>query len=153
MTETPPNKFGRRPGRGVRPWLLLPKVVAVATFLGGYAATLFVWFTGDVTALEPGDPRRLWTIDVVGRLIPCLVFPALLVPIAFGFLLLLQPPRPLLRMRWLIVKLVALLILTPTPPFFLFSRLTILRHAEARGISDDLAADQFSFGLTVALVG
>jgi uncharacterized membrane protein len=153
LSTTRTNIHGRKPGRGVRPWLLLPKVIAVGTFLGSYAATLFVWVNGNITALEPGDPRRMWTIDTVGRLIRWLVVPALLVAIVFGVLLFLQHPRPFMRMRWLKVKLTMLLILTPAAHFFLFSRLAILRAAEARGISDDLAADQFTFGLSVALLG
>jgi len=89
----------------------------------------------------------------LGRLIRWLVVPALLVAILFGVLLFLQHPRPFIRMRWLKVKLAVLLVVTPAAHFFLFSRLTILRAAEARGIADDLAADQVTFGLTAALLG
>ena len=78
--SSPPytNIFGRKPGRGVRPWLLIPKVIAVATFVGGYVATIvsgeIVIDRDEHTGALPGSllrgarsGHRLWPTTFVFR--------------------------------------------------------------------------------------
>jgi hypothetical protein len=71
------DRFGRRPTRGLRPWLLLPKLACVAIFIGSVAAACFVWFTSGWSALDPADPRRLWTVNLIGSVMRFLAVPAL----------------------------------------------------------------------------
>lgn len=85
MDQTFTNKHGRQFTRGVRPYLLLPKVLCVAAYFGGLIAMLLV-----------DRPMRLHTI---------LVLPAGAGAVMFGALLLLMHRSLLIRMRWLQMKL------------------------------------------------
>lgn len=153
MAESLPNRYGRRPGRGWRPWLLLPKVMAVQLYIGGLAAAITVWFGSGFSGLDKADPQRLWTINVVSRLMVWLVVPALLLALALGAGLFLQHPRQFIRMRWLLVKLASLAVLIPSAHLFLSSRLALLREAFMHQATDDRAASQFGWGLVAVLIG
>jgi len=85
MGQTFTNKHGRQFTRGVRPFLLLPKVLCVAAYFGGLIAMLLV-----------DRPMRLHEL---------LVLPAGGGAVVFGALLLLAHRSVLIRMRWLQVKL------------------------------------------------
>jgi hypothetical protein len=88
------NVYGRRGGRGLRPWLLIPKVIAVAMLLGGLAAVL-------VTLSGGGD------VASVQRLFLLLVIPGSTLAILLGVALTLDAGwRVMLRQRWLVAKLV-----------------------------------------------
>ncbi|HEY7087424.1 MAG TPA: hypothetical protein VH518_04995 [Tepidisphaeraceae bacterium] len=157
MTQSPVqpeivNIYGRKGGRGIRPWLLLPKVIAVAIYVGGLTGVLGLWLASDFTSLELNDPRRALVLDQVSRLMVFLVVPALLVAIIFGIALLLQHPKQLLRMRWLQVKLIGLAILIPSSHFYCRARFTLLRQATDHTQSDEWAR-QLTLGLLVALLG
>lgn len=153
MGEVIENRFGRRPGRGLRPWLLMPKVIAVAIYLGTLAATLGIWLAGDLRAMDAADPRRLWTIEQVSWLTRFLTVPALLLAMALGASLLLQHPRQFLRMRWLQVKLLSIAIVIPSAHFYCSSRLAQLRQAAAMQQIDDVGATHLTCGLACALAG
>ncbi len=128
------NKFGRKPGRGIRPWLLLPKVIAVGLYTGGLSASLLVW-----TATR--------SLQITSMLVEFLVIPALLLSLLFGLLLLLQHPGVFLRMRWLIAKLVALAILIPAAHFCAFSRMALYRREPTHAATHHLTG---IFALTLA---
>lgn len=151
MTSSPPNRFGRRPGRGIRPLLLLPKVVAVCIYVGALAGASVLWFTFHFSSLEPADPHRLLFLKQVSLLIRFVAVPALLAAVCFGVALLLQHPRQFLRMRWLRVKLISILIFIPSAHLFLSSRMALLRDAFSRGVAHDSAARQFGLGLLAAV--
>ncbi len=152
MAQTYINRFGRKPGRGIRPWLLIPKVIAVAVYVGGLAAVLGLWIASDFTSLELTDPRRALIIHQVSRLMVFLVVPALLLAILFGVALLLQHPRPFLRMRWLQVKLISLLILIPSSHFYCRTQFTALKRTTDKIVSNE-AAGKFTGGVLAALSG
>jgi len=148
MPAPPTNRFGRRPGRGRRPFFLLPKLIAVALYLGSLAAILAIWLASDFPSLAPADPRRLMLLDQISLLIMYLHIPLLLGALAFGAALFLQHPRVFLRLRWLQVKLLCLLILIPASHFFLASRFARLEDPSADRAR---AATQFTVGLALTL--
>ena len=154
-SETPvaANVHGRRGGRGVRPWLLVPKVVAIALYVGGLAAATFVWVGGDYNAIPAGDPRRAWLINLVGRMMVYLVVPALIVAILLGVLLLLQHPGIYLRMRWLRAKLLLILLVIPFGHFWCRAQTLQLRDPAASPEAQSAAARRLSFGLAGTLAG
>src|SRR5580765_4569297 len=78
------NRYGRKGGRGIRPWLLIPKIIAVIVYVGGLAS--------DFTSLDLADPRRQLVLHQVSRLMVFLVVPALLLALVMGFALLMQFP-------------------------------------------------------------
>jgi hypothetical protein len=151
MPDAPINQFGRRGGRGWRPWALLPKVVAVGFYIGGLAASLAFWLSSGFSALAPGDPLRLWIINQFSRLMEFFVVPSLLAALVFGIILLLQHPRIFIRMRWLAVKLVILAMLIPAAHLFVSSRIARLRDAAVHGLPDPAAATQVVWGLCLIL--
>jgi uncharacterized membrane protein len=145
------NIHGRKAGRGIRPWLLLPKVIAVGLYLGALASTLVVWFSSDYLATDAGDPQRLAVLQTIRRLMLVLAVPALLTAMGFGVALLLQHPRQLLRLRWVRVKLATLAVLVPTAHWFLSSRLAMLREAYPAEQAPP-AAQQLTWGLVLTLI-
>lgn len=147
------NQFGRKSGRGIRPWLLLPKVIAIGLCLGGLAAALVLWLASGFEGLPANDPRRLDLIGQMRTLMLCLIVPALLAAIIFGVLLLLQHPRAFVRMRWLIVKLASIAVVVAGGHVFVSSRLRLLRDGYHAGIADPSAARQFALGLAAVLAG
>jgi len=107
---------GRHPGRGIRPWLLIPKVLAVAALFGGFLSASVILHTSN-----PKTPEQ-WTqlIETVSHLFIRLIVPAVLSVIVLGLALLLQHPRVFLMRRWVQVKL--LLLLVALPPLHLTAR-------------------------------
>ena len=103
------NKFGRKGGRGLRPWLLIPKVLGVGVYFGGtVAATSLAFVTQPRTV---GEHRAL--AEVIGSIFLFAAVPGLIVAIVCGVGLLIQHGRPFLRLRWLQVKLAVLLATIP----------------------------------------
>jgi uncharacterized membrane protein len=152
VTQTIVNKFGRKGGRGIRPWLLLPKVIAFCVYLGGLTTVLVLWVASDFQSLDLGDPRRKMVLDQVSRLMVFLVVPALLVTIVLGVSLLMQYPRHFLRTRWLRVKLLSLVIVIPASHFYCETRFVQLRVVSDQQRSNVLAR-QLTMGLGGALIG
>ena len=95
------NKFGRKGGRGWRPWFLLPKVLVVAVFFGAMAAVAVI-----LLAAAPADEAQ-WRqmVVILERLYWYLVIPGATVVVVLGIALLLDHPRVFLKLRWLQVKL------------------------------------------------
>lgn len=123
------NIYGRKGGRGLRPFLLIPKVLAVATFFGALVvATVIVW------TVEPRGGQQ-W--DHVGRTVSMIfrrvAVPALVAAIVFGLLLWLQHPRALIGMRWLQVKLILLAVALPLLHWYNSDRVAQLVAYESDG--------------------
>jgi len=92
------NIHGRKPGRGLRPWMLLPKYLCVSLIIGGlFAMALSGW-------ADNGQNR----FDLMRSIVNYQIFPASILATLLGIGLLLQHPRQLLAMPWLWAKLVIL---------------------------------------------
>jgi len=122
-TMDPVNIHGRRAGRGLRPWLLLPKVLAVCCFFGGLAAAFVLTLAGS-TIVDEATLAQL-----TGLVFQFVIIPGGAAAILFGILLTLQAPRVLLAQRWLQVKL--LIVFLGIPPLHLIARLNLraLKHS------------------------
>lgn len=148
------NIHGRKMTRGLRPWLLIPKVLAVALYFGGVAAAAVVWWSSDWWRLAKDDPQRLLILDNINHIMVRLAVPALVLAMILGVgLTLLTGWRIMLLQRWMRVKLAFLLIFIPAAHFFMSSRALILRQAVHDGVEQHTAARQFSFGFVLVLIG
>jgi uncharacterized membrane protein len=152
MAEEYVNKFGRVGGRGIRPWLLVPKILGFVTYVGGFCAVLALWINSDFTSLEMQDPRRALVLHQVSQILVCLIVPAASATILFGILLLLQHPGVFIRMRWMQVKLIALLIVIPSCHFYARSQYTQIKTTADKQISD-AAAGRFEMAIVAAIAG
>lgn len=97
MSETYINRHGRKPGRGLRPWLLIPKVLAVCCYFGSLVSMLAVWFAMPRSSAPPIQPMLL--IDNY------ITIPSLLIAMLLGLALAIHHGPVLLRMRWLQFKI------------------------------------------------
>jgi hypothetical protein len=131
----------------------LPKVICVGLYLGGLAAVCVVWFTGGIMALDKADPQRIAILDQVRAIVLWLMVPALSAAIVLGLILFLQHPRQFIRMRWMQLKLISAAVVVPMAHWFLASRSLMMREAFGHGLVNDTAAQQFSIGLVLALLG
>lgn len=149
MTHPPgkTNIHGRRPGRGIRPWLLIPKVLAVGALFGG--------FTAVAVLLHSSQPEThdQWAhlIETVSTLFRRLIVPAVLIVIVLGVSLLMQHPGVFLRMRWVRLKLTLLVL--ALPPLHLTGRWLInqTRQALEAGQLDRVAELMGRFNIAVDL--
>ncbi|GAB4186328.1 MAG: hypothetical protein Kow00105_00850 [Phycisphaeraceae bacterium] len=141
------NRHGRKPGRGVRPWILIPKVLSVAALFGGFLAASVLLHTHHPASLE--DWGHL--IEMVSTVFRRLIVPAVLLVVVFGVLLLWQHWRVFLTMRWVQLKLVLLLL--TVPPLHLTGRWLIgqARDALAGGDLDRVVTLMFWFTVTADL--
>lgn len=147
------NRFGRKPGRGLRPWLLLPKLICVGLYLGSLAGVLVLILPGGFSALPADDAQRIWTIENISNLVVYLTIPALVGALLLGAGLFGQHPRVFIRMRWVRVKLFLLAVLIPSAHLASSSRLARLREEYHLGIADSSAAKQFAWLMALALAG
>jgi hypothetical protein len=108
MTEQV-NQFGRKPGRGLRPWLLMPKIIGVAAYFGGVtAAAVLAWLH---PVRDADEARRLG--QIVRLVMVFAAVPGLLLAMACGVLLFLQHPGVFWATRWIRLKLALLLLGIP----------------------------------------
>jgi len=142
------NVHGRRAGRGIRPWLLVPKSLAVGIFLGTLVTTSGIWFTTQ-TPTNPTQPVPQLVIEQVSFIFRFLTVPALITAMAFGVMLFLQHPAVFSRLRWWQTKIITLAIGVPAAHFFMSSRLAALRHAATTGTPNSSAEHQLTLGLLV----
>jgi uncharacterized membrane protein len=99
------NIHGRKGGRGIRPWLLIPKYLCVSVYLGSLVVIAALLGLGGGPMLD---------VDLAVRVIAVFVtIPAGLMSAAFGVLLLLQHPQAFLRMRWMQAKLLVVFLVLP----------------------------------------
>lgn len=146
------NKYGRNGGRGIRPWLLIPKIIGVMVYVGGLATVLGLWVASDFKSLDLHDPRRQLVLDQVSRLMVFLVVPALILALLMGFALLMQFPKMFIRTRWWQVKFLALAIVIPSAHFYCRAKFTGMKGAIDKTTSDVLAGE-FTIGMSAALAG
>lgn len=103
------NKHGRRATRGIRPWLLIPKIIAIGGAVGGLFATIAL-----LASASPSDIAQLrQLVEDVSRLFRWVIVPSLIGCVAFGVMLFLQMPRIFLKLRWFQVKLATIVLTVP----------------------------------------
>ena len=147
-SPTKPNP--RKPGRGFRPYLLLPKVLAVAVYFGSIVAAAAIWFT------QPDNQntqQQLHTLNLVANLVAYLGVPALTLAIVLGIALTLQATKIMLRQRWLQVKLLLIILAVPTLHLFMASRAHALRSAIQNDVPTHHLSLQFSIGFIFLILG
>ncbi len=150
------NKSGRKPGRGIRPWLLIPKVLCVAIVFGGLVAALAISMR-----VHQATPRQwLVVISDLNWIFTRAIVPGLLGSIGFGIALLMQHPRELIRMRWLRLKLLLLVVGLPTLHLWMSHLLSGMRESatEAEKLTNMLGEPvrlehwtQFRIGLVIGV--
>jgi hypothetical protein len=133
--------------------LLLGKLVFVSLYVGGLATVAVIWLTSRAWLLPAADPRRRWVLDLVGLLMVRFVVPCLLVVLLLGIALLLRSPRSYLGLRWVQVKLLALLIMIPTAHLYCRSRILILRDPARTPQVHVAAGRQLAGGILATLAG
>ena len=74
------NVHGRKGGRGVRPWLLIPKVLCLAIFVGAYVAATVLWF---YYRLGYSD-GAVWPVRAVSVVFRGVIIPSLIATLLFG---------------------------------------------------------------------
>lgn len=116
------NMHGRAWGRGIRPWLLIPKYLAVATAIGGLAAVIVIDRTFGTAEIEAVKTGRL-----IAAIFRFAIIPATIAAMALGVLLFLQHPRPFIRMRWMRIKLVIVLTVVPLAHLLLRSQVDLMQ--------------------------
>lgn len=122
------NIHGRRAGRGLRPWLLIPKIIAVIMLLGGLAAAAVLLRPGQTFTLAGLADR----VDAVAAIFHWLVIPGSTAAILLGVALIItNEPRVLLRLRWVQVKLVILVVALPALHIVMRQQLSWLRQEAA----------------------
>lgn len=132
MSATPEyqNIYGRKWGRGWRPYLLIPKFIFVACFLGGLITLLVLGFLGSTPKTSAEWAREAEFIrGAYGKVI----VPALIATLVAGAVLASAHLRVFLRMRWLQVKLGLIVVCVPALHLFMSGRSAALRHAVAHG--------------------
>jgi len=141
------NKHGRRPGRGLRPWVLIPKILAVGALFGGFLAAAVILHSNQPKTLDQWDTL----IETISTVFTHLIVPAVLCVILFGILLFLMHWRAFLSMRWFQVK--AVLLLVSLAPLHFAGRWLIgqARFALEAGDLDRVALLMHRFTLTVDL--
>ena len=148
MALSATNIHGRKAGRGVRPWLLIPKVLAVGVYFGGLVVTTVIWFTGPRRAPDPTAPHVQAWIAQVSILFRFVLVPALLLAMLLGFVLFLQHPSVFARLRWWQVKVASVAIGVPAGHLFMASRFRLLKSASPSNWSAEF---QLECGLVVLI--
>lgn len=137
------NVHGRRGGRGLRPWLLLPKVLGAGAYFGGLLAALALIVAADPQTAQ--DWREL--TNQLRVLFVYVAVPGLTLAIVMGVLLLWQSGWVLWRMRWMKVKTGVVVATVPLLHLFMSDRLATVRQAGEGGA----AMTQFTVGLGAAI--
>jgi hypothetical protein len=133
---TPSNQSARRGGRGLRPWLLIVKVIGLIFFIGGLASMAVLGVLGPRPETLEGW-RTLRAVVHTGVL-RC-VLPGALLAIACGVALFLRHPGMFLRLRWFRLKAVLLIVATPGLHFWSRGRVRGLDEALAAGRLDEVS--------------
>ena len=104
------NIHARQWGRGIRPWLLLPKCLFVALLLGGLFA-LMLLAAASTLANSAEQSQFAWSL--IRTVFRYQVIPATIGDVLLGVLLLAQHRREFIRMHWLQVKLTLVFFAVP----------------------------------------
>jgi hypothetical protein len=132
MSTTPEyeNIYGRKGGRGWRPYLLIPKFLFVASFWGGVLTLLVVGFLGPAPKTAADWSREA---EFIRNTYHGVIIPAISATLIAGAALASAHLRVFLRMRWLQVKLILIAIFIPAFHLFTASRSLALRDAIGHG--------------------
>lgn len=123
------NIYGRRPGRGLRPYLIVLKILSVACFFGGLMAVL----AGVLLGAEPQDVDG-WRqqVSVVHRIYSYVIIPGVAAALVLGTLLFSTIWQAMIRMRWFVVKMVLVLLAVPALHLYLRMRMLALKATLAQ---------------------
>ncbi len=158
--KTYTNRHGRKWGRGLRPYLIVPKLFFVAGFLGGLMGTLMIVYAQPV----PATPAE-WAghLDLVHRAYSHLIVPCLVGAMLFGLVLLSSHFRAFIRMRWFQVKIFLVAVGVPCLHVYMYDRMQMLtrfvqeeRFVEATAYRGHMASGTvaaLAFGLVVLFLG
>ena len=113
------NRYGRQWGRGLRPYLLVPKLIFVGTTLGGVVSLLILVFARSA----PTSPEA-WRAEAeaISNAYRHVIVPGLLGAMFMGSLLAASHFRAFIRMRWFQAKLTWLVVCVPSLHFYMFYR-------------------------------
>jgi uncharacterized membrane protein len=145
------NVYGRRGGRGLRPYLIMLKIFFVSVFLGG-----LVSFRLLLLLQQPPASTEQWLQlnAQIHYFFAYLVVPAGIGAEITGLVLLATLGRVMLKMRWFQVKMLILIIGCPSLHIFMSSRTEALKQlATADTISPTAAIlmDQIGIGTLFAI--
>lgn len=156
MTQSSPNKVVRKPGRGLRPYLLIPKVLAVAVYFGTTFSAAVLWFLQigcrDLDKLYMNLGLVMTQVMTIRTMIVFMAVPALVLALVLGVLLILEHPRVMLKLRWLQVKLILLGVGIPSFHIYMASRLYHFRHILESGTLDASLRTQLNVGFALLLI-
>jgi len=113
------NIYGRKGGRGGRPYFIVLKLICVAAFLGGLMTLLALMLVGP----SPTSQQE-WQVraDLISTAFRRVIIPGVTGAEIAGLILLASVWRTLIRMRWLMVKAVIILVCMPSFHLLLSSR-------------------------------
>ena len=145
------NVYGRKGGRGGRPYLIVLKLICVAGFLGGLMTLLALTLVGETPASQ-----QEWQVraDLISTAYRWVIIPGVTGAEIAGLILLASVWRVLIRMRWLIVKAVVVLVCMPSFHLILSDRSEDLHAVVSAGADLPAAAaihTQMQAGAAAAL--
>jgi hypothetical protein len=147
------NIHGRRPGRGMRPYLIVLKILSVAVFFGGLVVVLI----GVLLRPEPLDGHG-WRDELVliHRIYVGVIIPGLAAALVFGTLLFASIWRVMIRMRWFVTKMILIFFAVPALHVFMRSRSLAVELSLAQPTPDlqqaSVLRDQMVAGTALAIV-
>jgi len=151
-STTPVNIHGRKPTRGLRPWLLIPKVLAVGFVFGSSIVELLVTNWARQSADFGDADYAARDLFLVKRFLTHFIEPAVGLAALLGLWLFLQHPSVFLRQRWWQVKM-GLLAATGAVSFWLAGRLEILGPGSPPSLWRQVAWGQWGLiGLTISVI-
>ncbi len=155
-TQPATQRVQRKPGRGMRPWFLIPKVIAVATYFGAAAVTATLWWQW--IGCQPDDAllaneALAWQLQTIRQLFVEIAIPALCVCLLLGAILFFQHPKAFINMRWMRVKLLLLAVGLPMGHLVMASRLYHFRTAAVEGVIHANLKQQLNWGFAILLMG
>ncbi|MFG0248881.1 MAG: hypothetical protein ACF8OB_08345 [Phycisphaeraceae bacterium JB051] len=154
MSSSQKQRVIRKPGRGFRPYLLIPKVLAMAVYFGAMVCAAVLWCQGiGCKPIEEIDAAVVMQqVLSVRFLIVYVGVPAMLLTMILGVLLWLEHPKTFLKLRWLRVKLLLLLLGVPGFHVLMASRLHHFREALESGTIEHSLKNQLTFGFVLLLI-
>lgn len=147
--DKPRNIYGRRPGRGLRPYLIVLKILSVAAFFGGLMVVL-------IAVLGRPAPQNSagWhdEIALVHRIYIGVIVPGLVAALVFGTLLFASIWRAMLRMRWFVAKMILIAVAVPALHFYMRSRSLAMEALFAQPAPDLQQASALRVQMTAGTV-
>jgi hypothetical protein len=119
------NTYGRKRGRGARPWLIAAKLIGVIGLLGGLASLAALGFFGPRP--ETLEGWRLIKAAMRAIFFP-VMFAGIIITVSAGLTLWLQMPGTFLRMRWFRLKALLLVVAIPTLHLWARGRVMAFYH-------------------------